>query len=315
MRVNVAAIDTLCAILEVQRGQLQVVASARGLVCGELSFVLSDDPTVVDCRSSVLVPAFCAPVQLSIVQPSSALQYVLVVEKHSVYNALLAHRFHLDHHCIVVTGKGFPCYSTREFLLRVHEAMPALPVFALVDCDPYGLSIYSVYKHGSARSRLERLTLPAMRLLGLLVGDVVIMQQRVKEAGSPVSLGLQPLTAKEQRKLRLMMADEPAHRDDGLLAQLEAMSEFAHKAELECVDAYAANFLVTEYIPRLVARALQSAVACGADEEPVDEGMEDPSDAQLRRLEACERLRSSGRSAQHSTEEHPRSGHEEQVAE
>ena len=60
-------------------------------------------------------------------------------------------RTHL--HCILITGRGYPDVATRCFLKHLSDSFGALPVYALVDCNPDGLQILAQYKVGSARAR------------------------------------------------------------------------------------------------------------------------------------------------------------------
>lgn len=50
--------------------------------------------------------------------------------------------------CIVITAKGQPDVATRLFLRKL-KATLKIPVLGLVDADPYGLKILSVYMSGS----------------------------------------------------------------------------------------------------------------------------------------------------------------------
>ena len=53
-------------------------------------------------------------------------------------------RFYNNYPCIIVTAKGQPDVATRLFLRKL-KATLKIPVLALVDSDPYGLKILSVY--------------------------------------------------------------------------------------------------------------------------------------------------------------------------
>ena len=57
-------------------------------------------------------------------------------------------RFYKKYPCIVITGKGQPDVATRLFLRKITDQLK-IPVLALVDSDPYGLKILSVYCSGS----------------------------------------------------------------------------------------------------------------------------------------------------------------------
>lgn len=53
--------------------------------------------------------------------------------------------------CIIMTAKGQPDVASRLFLRKLRDTL-RIPVLALVDSDPYGLKILSVYMKG-ARGR------------------------------------------------------------------------------------------------------------------------------------------------------------------
>lgn len=49
-------------------------------------------------------------------------------------------RFYNTYPCVIITGKGQPDVATRLFLRKVKDTLN-IPVFALVDADPYGLKV------------------------------------------------------------------------------------------------------------------------------------------------------------------------------
>jgi meiotic recombination protein SPO11 len=71
-------------------------------------------------------------------------EFVILVEKEAAYMRLAEDRFYQKYPCIIITGKGQPDVATRLFLRKVTDELK-IPVFALVDSDPYGLKILSVY--------------------------------------------------------------------------------------------------------------------------------------------------------------------------
>jgi len=56
-------------------------------------------------------------------------------------------RFYKRFPCIIITAKGQPDVATRLFLKKLKTELN-IPVLALVDSDPYGLKILSVYMSG-----------------------------------------------------------------------------------------------------------------------------------------------------------------------
>ena len=65
-------------------------------------------------------------------------------------------------------GKGQPDVATRLFLRKVRDVLQ-IPVLALVDSDPYGLKILSVYCSGSKQMSYDsnHLTTTDIKWLGV----------------------------------------------------------------------------------------------------------------------------------------------------
>lgn len=49
-------------------------------------------------------------------------------------------------------GKGYPDLSTLQLLRRVANQFPEARMYALVDADPHGIDILSVYTFGSRKN-------------------------------------------------------------------------------------------------------------------------------------------------------------------
>jgi meiotic recombination protein SPO11 len=83
-------------------------------------------------------------------------------------------RFYHRYPCIIITAKGQPDIATRMFLKRLKEELK-IPVLGLVDSDPYGLKILSVYMSGSKNMSYDSssLTTPDIKWLGLRPSDLV----------------------------------------------------------------------------------------------------------------------------------------------
>lgn len=82
-------------------------------------------------------------------------------------------RFYHKYPCIVITAKGQPDVATRMFLARITNELQ-IPVLGLVDSDPYGLKILSVYMSGSKNMSYDSasLTTPDIMWLGLRPSDL-----------------------------------------------------------------------------------------------------------------------------------------------
>ncbi|GFS28388.1 meiotic recombination protein SPO11 [Trichonephila inaurata madagascariensis] len=70
-------------------------------------------------------------------------------------------------------GKGFPDVNTREMLRKLWDVL-RIPILGLMDADPYGVEILSIYKYGSIAMSfdVEKLAVPEIRWLGLLPSDI-----------------------------------------------------------------------------------------------------------------------------------------------
>jgi len=90
------------------------------------------------------------------------------------YAARLAEdRFYNRFPCIIITAKGQPDVATRLFLSKLKRDL-RIPVLALVDADPYGLKIISVYMQGSKNMAFDsaNLTTPDIKWLGVRPSDL-----------------------------------------------------------------------------------------------------------------------------------------------
>uniref|UniRef100_A0A2N9GDL3 Topoisomerase 6 subunit A/Spo11 TOPRIM domain-containing protein n=1 Tax=Fagus sylvatica TaxID=28930 RepID=A0A2N9GDL3_FAGSY len=70
--------------------------------------------------------------------------FVLLVEKHATFLRLAEDKFYNRFPCIIITARGYPDVATRMFLRRLRMELH-LPVLALMDSDPHGVKILSVY--------------------------------------------------------------------------------------------------------------------------------------------------------------------------
>ncbi|XP_026687962.1 meiotic recombination protein SPO11-like, partial [Diaphorina citri] len=72
-----------------------------------------------------------------------------------------------------VDSKGFPDVNTRLFLRKLKDSVD-VPLYALVDADPYGIEIMCVYRYGSLTLSPQALTLacPEIQWLGIHPTDI-----------------------------------------------------------------------------------------------------------------------------------------------
>ena len=123
------------------------VASEKGVVVGKL--VYNEDGDEIDC-TKMGIGGKAIPSNIDkVTNFRSDAKFVLLVEKDARCSSRLAEdRFYNRFPCVIITAKANPDVATRLFLSKLKRDL-RIPVLALVDADPYGLKIISVYMQGS----------------------------------------------------------------------------------------------------------------------------------------------------------------------
>lgn len=131
---------------------LGFVESRRGLVHGPI--VVRDGQDVIDV-SQLSPSGWSVPTRREDFEIlESRAEFVLVLEKEAPLCDLIQRRWFDRHPCILMTGNGFPSYSTREFVGTLVELLN-IPAFVCTDADPSGLRVALTYAHGGISSALE----------------------------------------------------------------------------------------------------------------------------------------------------------------
>ncbi len=156
------------------RENLHLFAKKRGTMVGNITVV--DNGDQIDCRrmgtGGYAIPSICEP---SVVQFGKCeAKFVLHVEKDTVWSRFNEDRFWEKHNCILTEGSGQPPRGVRRLLYRLNKEL-GLPIYCLLDCDPWGHYIYSVIKQGSINLAFEseRMAIPDAKYLGIRSADFV----------------------------------------------------------------------------------------------------------------------------------------------
>lgn len=165
-------IEDVEVTLNALREELHVYASNRGAIVGNLQ--LTDSGDDIDCSrmgsGGYSIPSIVEP---EIVQFKKCdAKFILHVEKDTVWRRFNEDKFWKTHKCILTHGGGQPPRGVRRLLHRLHYELK-LPVYCLLDNDPWGYYIYSVLKQGSINLAYEsrRMAIPAARYVGLRSKD------------------------------------------------------------------------------------------------------------------------------------------------
>ncbi|XP_052289011.1 meiotic recombination protein SPO11-1 isoform X3 [Citrus sinensis] len=234
------AINDICILLQCSRHNINVSAG-KGMVMGWLRFLESG--AKFDCINSPNdahpIPTFVEKVKDIV----STANYILVVEKESVFHRLANDQYCTRNRCIVITGRGYPDISTRRFLRLLIEKL-RLPTFCLVDCDPYGFDILTTYRFGSMQMAYDAkfLRIPEMHWLGAFPSDF-------EKYGLPKNCRLK-LTVEDTRKTEAMLHRCYLQREvPHWRSELELMLQSGVKFEIEAFCACSFSFLSEKYIP------------------------------------------------------------------
>jgi DNA topoisomerase-6 subunit A len=161
-------IEDLEVAIAALREELHLYAEDRGAMVGEITLIDSGD--TIDCTrmgsGGYSIPSIVEP---DIVQFRKCnAKFILHVEKSTVWRRFNEDKFWREHKCILTHGNGQPPRGVRRMLHRMHHELK-LPVYCLLDNDPWGYYIYSVIKQGSISLAFEsqRMAIPEAKFLGL----------------------------------------------------------------------------------------------------------------------------------------------------
>ncbi len=161
-------IEDLEVAVNALREELHVFADSRGAMIGEITII--DVGDTIDCTrmgtGGYAVPSIVEPDVIQFKKCKA--KFILHVEKGTVWRRFVEDRFWEDHNCILIHGGGQPPRGVRRLLRRMHDELK-LPVYCLLDNDPWGYYIYSVIKQGSINLAFEsgRMAVPRAKFIGV----------------------------------------------------------------------------------------------------------------------------------------------------
>jgi meiotic recombination protein SPO11 len=234
-------LDDLACMIGCTRSNLHVVASDKGLVVGRIQF--EEDGDEIDCTKMGVGGKAIPPYIDKIENIRSDAEFVLLVEKEAAYMRLAEDRFYHKYPCIVITAKGQPDVATRMFLNRIASELK-IPVLGLVDSDPYGLKILSVYMSGSKNMSYDSasLTTPNIQWLGLRPSDLNRYQ-----LPDQCRLDMTPNDIKTGKEL---LQEDFIKKNPKWMKELQIMVTSKKKAEIQALSSFGFQYITEEYLPR-----------------------------------------------------------------
>jgi len=235
-------IEDVEVTIDTLREELHVFASNRGNLVGPVTLV--DAGSTLDCSAmgsaGYAVPSICEPDVIQFKKCSA--KFVLHVEKDTVWRRFHEDRFWDKHQCIVSHGGGQPARGMRRLLRRMHDELK-LPVYVLLDNDPWGYYIYSVIKHGSINLAYEsrRMAIPDAVFLGVSSFDY----ERC-EMSDDVKIELDATDIKRAKQIAAypwFAEKRPWQRE------IKKMLANGFKMEVEAMISKDLDYLTAEYVP------------------------------------------------------------------
>ncbi|KAK4767229.1 hypothetical protein SAY86_014979 [Trapa natans] len=217
-----AVLDDVSCMLGCTRSSLNVIAAEKGVVVGRIIF--SDNGDMIDCTKMGMGGKAIPPNIDRVGDMQSDALFILLVEKDAAYIRLAEDRFYNRFPCIIVTAKGQPDVATRLFLRKMKVELK-LPVLALVDSDPYGLKILSVYGCGSKNMSYDsaNLTTPDIKWLGVRPSDL-------DKYNTPEQCRL-PMTEQDIKTGKDLLEEDFVKKNPGWVEELTLMVKTKQKAD------------------------------------------------------------------------------------
>ncbi len=168
-------------------------------------------------------------------------KFILLIEKGAVWRRFSEDRFWEKHKCMIVHGGGQPPRGVRRLIYRMHHEKK-LPVYVLVDNDPWGYYIYSVVKQGSINLAFEseRMAIPDARFIGMSSYDADRF-----DVSRSVTIALN-----EQDKRRAKeILNYPWFQSKPWQREIKHMLKLGVKLELEALSNKDFSFITEQYLP------------------------------------------------------------------
>ncbi|GMH09369.1 hypothetical protein Nepgr_011210 [Nepenthes gracilis] len=226
-------VQEVVALLRCSRDGLGIMASSRGLIAGRL-LLQEPNQEEVDCSicgsSGHAITGDLKLLQNLVIKTDA--RYIIVIEKHAIFQRLAEDRIFNQIPSILITAKGYPDIATRFLLHRISQDFPSLTVLALVDWNPAGLAILCTFKYGSIGMGLEAYRYACnVKWLGLRGDDLQLIPEE----------SLIPLKAKDLQIAKSLTSLEILQ--DNYKEELSLMVQRGLKAEIEALYYHGYDFL------------------------------------------------------------------------
>jgi DNA topoisomerase VI subunit A len=239
-RFSDGSIEDVSTLLKTTRNSTGIVAKARGSAVGRIR--LRDGNEIIDLDAQGSGAWSITPMIDRVEVLESDAEFILVLEKDAAMMRIIEEKWWKKYPCIALTAEGVGNVATRMFLKKINKVLK-IPTYCLVDCDPYGHYIYSVYIRGSKRLSYESpfLATPDMHLLGVLTQDL-------EDYGVDMSCRI-PMDKNDMKRLDDMLNEDFVKNNRRWKEDLELMKSGKMKAEIQALSSHGIEYLTDTYLP------------------------------------------------------------------
>ena len=239
-------IEALFSSSDLSREQLRFYPEEKGgEIAGALTVIDRDWETKktirIDC-TSFGSGAYSIPSSVEHLGFETKAKFILVIETGGMFQRLAAHKFWKKAGCIIVNMGGVPSRACRRFLRRLSEEKK-IPVYAFVDCDPYGIAnIYRSLKVGSGNAaHISRFfSVPTASYLGVTPQDIV-----------DYKLPTHPLKDVAIKRAQDALKNDPFfQKHKPWQKAIDQLLGMGVRAEQQALAKWGLNYVIDEYLPR-----------------------------------------------------------------
>jgi DNA topoisomerase-6 subunit A len=242
-------IEAMFSTYGVSREQLRYIPDEHGgAVAGKLivfdTDLASGKTEKIDC-TRFGSGAYSIPSLVEQLTFETKAKFILCIETGGMFQRLQSHKFWEKASCILVSMAGVPTRATRRFVRRLSDQCK-LPVYAFVDCDPYGISnIYRTLKVGSGNAaHINRFfCVPQASFLGVTPQDILDYE-----------LPTHPLKDVDLKRAKDALKNDPFFQIHKPWARaMEQLVKMGVRAEQQALARWGLNYVIEKYLPAKLA--------------------------------------------------------------
>lgn len=242
-------IDDIEALFEVNREQLGFIPEEKGgEIAGKLIVIDREGDTGkalrIDC-TKFGSGAYSIPISVEHLRFETKAKFILAIETAGMFQRLVKHGYWRSANCILISMGGVPTRACRRFIRRLADELK-LPVYAFVDCDPYGMfNIYRTLKVGSGNAaHINRyFCVPNATFLGVTPQDIIDYR-----------LPTHPLKDVDIKRAKDALKNDPfvKHHKPWQNA-IQQLLDMGVRAEQQAFAVHDLNYVINDYLPEKLA--------------------------------------------------------------